>query len=40
VLILPLFLLVPKGLIATADGEPNPRVEAEVVAEFGVEARA
>jgi MFS family permease len=29
-LILPLILLVPKPLIATADGEPNPEVEAEV----------
>jgi MFS family permease len=29
-LILPLILLVPKELIATADGEPNPTVEVEV----------
>jgi predicted MFS family arabinose efflux permease len=29
-LILPLILLVPKKLIATADGEPNPDVEAEL----------
>jgi hypothetical protein len=29
-LILPLILLVPKALIATADGEPNPEIEAEV----------
>ena len=32
-LILPLILLVPKKLIATKDGEPNPEVEAEVLAE-------
>jgi MFS transporter len=37
-LILPLILLVPKELIATADGEQNPAVEAAVVAEIG-EAR-
>ena len=37
-LILPLILLVPKELIATSDGEPNPRVEAEVLDEIaGVE---
>jgi MFS family permease len=29
-LILPVILLVPKALIATADGEANPKVEAEV----------
>ena len=29
-LILPLILLVPKALIATADGEANPQIEAEV----------
>jgi hypothetical protein len=33
-LILPLILLVPKQLIATADGEPNPDVEAEVKKEI------
>ena len=33
-LILPVLLLVPKELIATADGEPNPRVDAEVRAEI------
>jgi hypothetical protein len=33
-LILPLILLVPKELIATADGEPNPRVEAEMLEEI------
>ena len=34
-LILPAILLAPKELIATADGEPNPAVEAEVIAEIG-----
>jgi len=34
-LILPLILLVPKELIATADGEPNPAVEAKVLDEIG-----
>jgi MFS family permease len=33
-LILPVILLVPKELIATADGEPNPEVDAEVRAEI------
>lgn len=33
-LILPVILLIPKELIATADGEPNPEVEAEVRAEI------
>ncbi len=33
-LILPLILLVPRELIATADGEPNPIVEAEVLEEI------
>jgi MFS family permease len=33
-LILPLILLVPKELIATADGEPNPQVEAEMLREI------
>jgi MFS family permease len=33
-LILPVLLLVPKELIATSDGEPNPRVDAEVRAEI------
>jgi Na+/melibiose symporter-like transporter len=33
-LILPLILLVPKQLIATADGEPNPDVEADVKKEI------
>lgn len=36
-LILPLILLVPKELIATADGEPNPQVEGEILAEIGDE---
>jgi hypothetical protein len=34
-LILPVILWIPKELIATADGEPNPAIEAEVVAEIG-----
>jgi hypothetical protein len=34
-LILPALLLVPKALIATADGEPNPADEAAVIAEIG-----
>jgi hypothetical protein len=38
-LILPLLLLVPKELIATADGGPDPQVEAEVLAEIGGAAR-
>jgi MFS family permease len=33
-LILPLILLVPKNLIATADGEQNPEIEAEVLDEI------
>ncbi len=33
-LILPLIFLVPKGLVATADGEPNPKSEAEMLAEI------
>ena len=33
-LILPLILLVPKELIATADGEPNPKVQAEMLEEI------
>jgi ABC-type uncharacterized transport system permease subunit len=31
--VLPLIMLVPKGVIATRDGEPTPEVEAEVVGE-------
>lgn len=34
-LILPLILLVPKELIATADGQRNPQLEAQVLAEIG-----
>jgi hypothetical protein len=34
-LILPTLLLVPKQLIATADGEANPALEAAVIAEIG-----
>jgi MFS family permease len=37
-LILPVLLFVPKELIATADGEPNPQLEAEILAEIGVDA--
>jgi MFS family permease len=33
-LILPAILLIPKHLIATADGQPNPEIAAEVVAEI------
>jgi MFS family permease len=33
-LILPVILLIPKELIATADGEQNPKVEAELLAEI------
>jgi hypothetical protein len=33
-LILPLILWIPKQLIATADGEPNPAIEAAVRAEI------
>jgi MFS family permease len=33
-LILPVILLIPKHLIATADGQPNPEIAAEVVAEI------
>ena len=34
-LILPLIPLLPKHLVATADGEPNPEEEASVLAEIG-----
>jgi NAD(P)-dependent dehydrogenase (short-subunit alcohol dehydrogenase family) len=34
-LILPVILWVPKHIIATADGVPNPEVDAEVAAEIG-----
>ena len=34
-LILPVLLLIPRELIATRDGERNPKVEAEVLAEIG-----
>ena len=33
-MILPLIKLVPKELIATADGEPNPKIEAQTLAEI------
>jgi hypothetical protein len=38
-LILPLILLVPKELIATAEGEPNPTVAAEVLEEIAETGR-
>jgi hypothetical protein len=34
-LIVPVILWVPKALIATADGEANPTVAAEVLSEIG-----
>ncbi len=34
-LMIPLLFLIPKALIATADGERNPALEAEVLAEIG-----
>lgn len=34
-LILPVILLIPKELIATSDGQPNPVVEAEILEEIG-----
>jgi hypothetical protein len=37
-LILPVLLLIPKALIATKDGEPNPEIEAQVAAELAVAA--
>jgi MFS family permease len=39
-LILPVLLLIPKDLIATADGEANPQVQKEVLAEIGARERA
>ncbi len=36
-LILPTILLVPKELLATSDGEPNPEVDAELLAKLGGE---
>jgi hypothetical protein len=33
-LILPVLLLIPKQLIATADGEANSQIDAEVLAEI------
>jgi hypothetical protein len=37
-LILPLIVLVPKELIATADGEANPKVEAEILKDNSLQA--
>jgi len=34
-LILPVLLLIPKELLATADGQPNPALEAQTLAEIG-----
>ena len=39
-LMLPILLLIPKKLVATADGERNPDVDAQVLAEIGEEATA
>jgi hypothetical protein len=39
-LILPVLLLIPKSLIATADGEANPEISAEVLAEIAEPAPA
>lgn len=39
-LMLPVLLLIPREVIATADGEPNPALEAEVLAEIGEAAPA
>jgi hypothetical protein len=33
-LILPTILLIPRALIATADGEPNPQIESQTLAEI------
>ena len=38
-LMIPLLFTIPKALIATADGERNPALEAEVLAEIGAHAR-
>jgi len=37
-LMIPLLFMIPRALIATADGERNPAVEAEVLAEIGASA--
>jgi hypothetical protein len=37
-LVLPVLLLVPRHVIATADGQPNPAAQAEVLAEIGAAA--
>jgi hypothetical protein len=39
-LMLVVLLLIPKEIIATADGERNPQVEAEVLAEIAATAPA
>jgi len=39
-LVLPVLLLIPKALIATADAEPNPELDAEVLAEISTSTSA
>ena len=39
-LMLPVMLLIPKELLATSDGEPNPVLEAEVMREIAETAPA
>jgi MFS family permease len=39
-LILPVLLLIPKALIGTADAQPNPQIEAQVLAEIAESAPA
>lgn len=39
-LILPVLVLVPKALIATADAEPNPQIESNVLAKIAKTAPA
>jgi hypothetical protein len=33
--ILPVIYRVPKELMATADGQPNPEIDAQILAEIG-----
>jgi hypothetical protein len=39
-LILPVLFLIPKALIGTADAQPNPQIEAQVLAEIAESAPA
>ena len=39
-LVLPVLLLIPKALIATADAEPNPELDAQVLAEISTSTPA